>query len=362
MAVKRIIIVDDTMSVGRLVESTLTTLGGDLSISVVPSAEEALLESGLYQVELIITDYRLPGISGIELANRMRKRSPQTKVIVMSGVDDSTIENQAIEAGAVAFFAKPLDLEQFMATTRAVLGLAADEQAKTQGASEVKVAEAPSEPAASLPDILGDLRSQLGAHSVLLLGEDGRIVAQAGDLPHIDFESVWVSPLMTLISSSHRASHLVGGASAAMVMTLRGEENDLLLAPVGVFGLVITLETGGGRTGRAAAAIDETMIAQKELADLLENMGIRLHTGEAAPAPDAATFSETETPNPDEDANRITTSELEALFESKSKVSQDADAFWDELSTSSGAAVTNPDALSFDEAQKLGLAPDDFNE
>ena len=45
MAVKRIIIVDDTMSVGRLVESTLTTLGGDLSISVVPSAEEALLRA-----------------------------------------------------------------------------------------------------------------------------------------------------------------------------------------------------------------------------------------------------------------------------------------------------------------------------
>ena len=360
MAKKRIIIVDDTMSVGRLVESTLTTLGGDLSITVVPSAEEALLESGLYQVDLIVTDYRLPGISGIELVNRVQKRSPQTRIIVMSGVDDRTIESQAIEAGAVAFFAKPLDLERFIAETRALLSMTDGAQVEAQTADATVIVDAAPEAVVSLPDILSDLRSRLEAHSVLLLDEDGRVMAQTGDLPHIDFESIWVSPLMTLISSSHRASHLVGGASATMVMMLRSEEFDLLLAPVGAFGLVITLDTGGKREGRATMAVDDTMAAQQELAVVLGNMGIRLDAGAAAPVPEAAEYSETQTPAPHEGTDRIKTSELEALFEGKSKVSQDADAFWDEASASGSGPVTNPDALSFEEAQKLGLAPDDF--
>ena len=355
MSTKRIIIVDDTMSVGRLVESTLTTLGANLAIAIVPSAEEALLEAGLYQVDLIVTDYHLPGLSGIELANQVRERSPETKVILMSGVDDNSIGAQAIEAGAIDFFAKPLDLERFIAKTREVLGVTKDEQAEV---AEVIVDPLPGR-AASLSDILGDLRGRLGSRSVLLLGEDGRIVAQAGELPHIDFESVWVSPLMTLVGNSQQASHLVGGSSATTVMTFRGEEIDLLLAPVGAFGLVITIDAGGGGHARAAVAIDETMAAQKELADLLENMGVRLHAGEAAAESAPVGFSQVDPAVPDEAASRIITDELSTLFEGESKVSDDADAFWDELSTSGGMAVTNPDALSYEEAQKLGLAPED---
>jgi DNA-binding response OmpR family regulator len=364
MSTKRIIIVDDTMSVGRLVESTLTTLGANLAITVVPSAEEALLESGLYHVDLIVTDYHLPGISGLELANQVRERSPETTVILMSGVDDTTLGSQAIEAGAVDFFAKPLDLERFMAKTRQILSMTGDNQTEIdQVEAQTETSETTTDPlpgpAASLSDILGDLRSRLGSHSVLLLGEDGRIVAQAGDLPHIDFESMWVSPLMTMVSHSNRASYLVGGASATTITTFRGEEIDLLLAPVGAFGLVITLDTGGGENTLFSAAMDETMAAQQELASLLENMGIRIQASKAADESAPVGFSQVDPTVPDETASRIITDELSTLFEGESKVSDDADAFWDELNTSGSKSITNPDALSYEEARKLGLAPDD---
>ena len=41
---------------------------------VVPSAEEALLESGLNTPDLLVADIRLPGISGLELVQKIRKR------------------------------------------------------------------------------------------------------------------------------------------------------------------------------------------------------------------------------------------------------------------------------------------------
>ena len=70
-----ILLVDDQRDILRLLHSTLDTLKvPELEIIEAPSGEEALLEIGRRKIDLLVTDYLLPGITGIELMHKMRVR------------------------------------------------------------------------------------------------------------------------------------------------------------------------------------------------------------------------------------------------------------------------------------------------
>jgi len=72
MANPCILIVDDQKDIVRLLHSTLQTLGHALDIVDAPSGEEALLEASRRKVDLLISDYLLPGMSGVELMKKVR--------------------------------------------------------------------------------------------------------------------------------------------------------------------------------------------------------------------------------------------------------------------------------------------------
>ncbi len=67
---KRILIADDALELGRLLQTVFLTLDPKLSIQVVPSAEEALLESSRKPIDLLVSDVRLPGMSGLDLVRK----------------------------------------------------------------------------------------------------------------------------------------------------------------------------------------------------------------------------------------------------------------------------------------------------
>ena len=83
---KHILIVDDALEIGRLLQSALATLDMKIKTMVVPSAEEALLEAAHYPIDLLVTDIRLPGLSGTDLVRKMRSLHPALKVIMITGM------------------------------------------------------------------------------------------------------------------------------------------------------------------------------------------------------------------------------------------------------------------------------------
>ncbi len=100
-----ILLVDDQRDILRLLHSTLDTLkNDDLQIFESPSGEEALLEASRQQIDLLVADYKLPGISGIELMHKVRARHPEAKVILVSGMTDRKARDEMLNAGAVALF------------------------------------------------------------------------------------------------------------------------------------------------------------------------------------------------------------------------------------------------------------------
>ncbi|MCS6882113.1 MAG: response regulator [Oscillochloridaceae bacterium] len=92
---KRILVVDDDPNVRRVVSLALSH-DSPYIVHAVPSAEAALLQIARQPVDLLFTDIRMPGMSGLELVQRVRELDPKTAVIVFTvGPEDLTPERAA---------------------------------------------------------------------------------------------------------------------------------------------------------------------------------------------------------------------------------------------------------------------------
>src|SRR4026207_125953 len=110
MAAPCVLLVDDQKDIVRLLHSALQTLGHPLDLVDAPSGEEALLEASRRHVDLLVADYLLPGISGVELMHKVRARNADLKVIFISGMRDRKARDEMLHAGAQAIFDKPIPL------------------------------------------------------------------------------------------------------------------------------------------------------------------------------------------------------------------------------------------------------------
>lgn len=340
MPARRILLVDDQRDVTRMLRASLQTLGRGYVIVDVPSGEEALLEIGRGTVDLLITDIRLPGMSGLQLMERVRRSNAQARAILITGNPTPDLQAQAARLNACAFFAKPIRTGEFLHAVQAALGDAAPEPQ----------AEAVPEPQSDSPGIsdrLAMLRRDLGALAVFLVDLDGRVVVRAGDLAALKLESL-MPHLMSGFTAALKVTAVLGGLVPSNIQFFDGDEFDIFTANVGVyFGLVMVLEGERGmaqmgpvlRYGRQA--VDDVL-------HILAAMGVP-HAPEAPPPPPAvpeapeAEFEPVLDPHLEDAAQRLAT--------------QDVDAFW-RVDTAAGAAdETRPDGLTYEQAVKLGLLP-----
>ena len=117
-----IVVVDDDASMCQAIGRLLTTAGW--SILSFPSAE-AFIESASYtKSDLLILDMELPGISGLELKQRMVASGINVPVIFITGHDHPFLRNQAESAGEMAYFTKPFHGDQMIAAVRSNLSAA----------------------------------------------------------------------------------------------------------------------------------------------------------------------------------------------------------------------------------------------
>ena len=102
----RVVIVDDHR---LFVDALALLLGHDDRLEVIGTAGDgyAAIELAVAkQAEVAVIDVRMPEIDGLETARRLRKRSPETSVILVTGLDEPKLKDQAREAGAVALLTK----------------------------------------------------------------------------------------------------------------------------------------------------------------------------------------------------------------------------------------------------------------
>ncbi len=112
-------IVDDDDLMRNALEGLLKAAG--LPARAFASAEEFLNSGQQRQAGCLITDIRMPGMSGLELQARLNAERCRIPIVFITAHGDEKMRMQALRAGAVEFMAKPFDDEQLLESVRAAL-------------------------------------------------------------------------------------------------------------------------------------------------------------------------------------------------------------------------------------------------
>ncbi len=354
MAEHRILIVDDQHEVRRMLSTSLRTLGPEIEVVDVPSGEEALLVASRRPVDLLVSDVRLPGISGLELMARVHKRNPELKTILVTGLTDEKIRRQVAESGVNAFFYKPIEIPDFLDAVERCLGLVETFFPMPPVAEpETPVPEAPP---ITLADRLADLRKDVDATAIILLDHKGEVSARAGELPNTDLEVSLLSTITDAIKAEGRVAEVLGMKEPESLLCISSAQYGLYAAHAGLSNAILaiilrTAKVDMGATGRLMnlAVKDVQAILgreEKEQPELAEADQL-IETVQA--------LEELENLPP------LELPEIDAIF---GQVAQqpvtvtDLDAFWDTVAEQSESG--NPldaNTITFEQARKLGLAP-----
>ena len=116
-----VFVVDDEPSILRLVFDTLEPLG--YHVVEASCGEEALQRSAMIKggIDLLLTDVVMPDMNGGELAERMKEKRPDLKVLFMSGYTEETIEYHGGAETKERFMQKPLTPKKLLKKIREVL-------------------------------------------------------------------------------------------------------------------------------------------------------------------------------------------------------------------------------------------------
>src|SRR5215475_15575560 len=109
-------VVDDDPSMTRMLCRVIKAAG--LSVDTFGSAEEFLDSDASRLSDCLILDMNLPGMSGLELQQRLNASRLEVPIIFMSAQADEATQLRALKAGAVGFLRKPFSIESLLATLR----------------------------------------------------------------------------------------------------------------------------------------------------------------------------------------------------------------------------------------------------
>jgi two-component system response regulator RpfG len=121
----RVVIVDDRSTARSLLEGLARTLEPGVIVESFADPLDALAQMQHETPDLIITDYRMPGMDGIEFTRRIRaeRRLADVPIIIVTVVEDRQVRYQALENGATDFLTRPIDPQECRARCLNLLAL-----------------------------------------------------------------------------------------------------------------------------------------------------------------------------------------------------------------------------------------------
>lgn len=119
---ERIMLVDDEKAIAESFQHILTNLGYQVASFTESREALASFESNTNGFDLILTDYSMPNMTGIEIAKHVKNLNPQIPVILMSGYVNKTIEDDAAMSGDFTMLKKPVSTFELAESIRKALG------------------------------------------------------------------------------------------------------------------------------------------------------------------------------------------------------------------------------------------------
>lgn len=115
----KVLIVEDENQVARLIELELSYEG--YQVDIAKNGKEALDRVEKFKPDLIILDWLLPEIDGLEVTRRIRSDGNDVPVIVLTGKDGLSDKVASLDSGADDYITKPFATEELLARIRAII-------------------------------------------------------------------------------------------------------------------------------------------------------------------------------------------------------------------------------------------------
>jgi DNA-binding NtrC family response regulator len=178
----RLLIVDDDAGQRSLIESFLQ--GQNFETTTAESGDKALQLLATQSFDMMISDVRMPGLSGLETLRRARERHATLPVLLVTGYADVREAVGAMRDGALDYLSKPIDLDELLASVQRATGLAIEKKEVVLGddkkLSSNVIAESP-----LMKALFRDAALIAGSDSrVLITGESGAGKEVLADLIH----------------------------------------------------------------------------------------------------------------------------------------------------------------------------------
>ena len=256
MSTPRILVVDDEPHTRTFICDGLSALGIADDALGVSTADEALAAISRHVPELVITDVRMPGLNGLDLARYLRQTHPETKVIVVTGYSTRDIEKTALALSVTALLKKPFGLDMLGEVVRKALN---------HGAAAARPVTSPAPLSAEpLERQVNILKRDTGALWVGLYTADGALLTQTALDEHLD------RSLDEIVSATWPAQFTQmsrqGGPS---FLYIDRAPHDIYLSSVGQDHCLVLIYDRRWQTNRMGAVWLSTRQTAQEMARLL---------------------------------------------------------------------------------------------
>jgi two-component system, response regulator, stage 0 sporulation protein F len=116
-----IVLVEDEQGILQLLTIILRSLRPTYAVLPVARGADALALIGQRPVPLVITDYNMPDMDGLELAAAIKAAAPTTHIVMITAYPTPALEKTALAQGIDAFLAKPFLFERMETIVQALL-------------------------------------------------------------------------------------------------------------------------------------------------------------------------------------------------------------------------------------------------
>lgn len=261
---KRVLIVDDEESILRVLRNSLKKVDPSLEVTTVTNGFAALDQLLIRPYDVVVTDFNMAEMDGLELAEAIRYAQPDARLIMITAYGNDVIEAEARRIRVFRYLTKPLEINTFRQIVQDALQGQNQEQANVAAWSEQSFRQ--------MHDLLNQLRIDVSARCGLLTDTSANIIAKSGNTDGLPLESM-VSLLSGSIVTLIEAGRTVDGNSESIHLAYReGKNDDLYALNVGQQFLLILVINRGPYSSRLGSVWYHARQASLNLKDKLDKI------------------------------------------------------------------------------------------
>jgi CheY-like chemotaxis protein/predicted regulator of Ras-like GTPase activity (Roadblock/LC7/MglB family) len=349
---KRVLIVDDEPNVTVVLAAGLEKLGQDYVIETANSGSEALEKVEQTPYALMITDYKMPDLNGLDLAMAVRRVSPSTQVILMTAYGTAGLRDKVGNLHLDGYVDKPFSVARIREIVKDAVGRVSHE-----------ITERPSEPELeeSVTGQMEALQRNTNARCVLLLSADGFLIETSGATDSLDISSMAALVAANFMAAAELAK-LLGNTSVFKSSHHEGPDYniyayaldmDLLLAVV--YGAEAKPGAIWYYTKQVAGRLNELITDQPAQVESLDELSEVLDS--ELDKAFGLTPGEGLTEGWDEGGDEASTAEASPAGEIPAEAPPH-----ETIDLNEETAVEGQELLDYDKAVEMGLIPAEWNE